>query len=210
MENPVMILGAQTAGALALDAFASNDVVVYCFLDDDDALRGQEVHGVSVMGATDDEQFLKLLGKQCEVFVAAEDVASRRTLVKLLKDTYKLAPVNAIHRTATVSEYAWLGHGNLVGAGVVLGPGAHVSNHCQLGARVVVEPGAKLDDFVTVGAGALIGAGATIGEGAFIGAGAVIPGTVHIGKNARVGAGSVVIGPVADKATVFGNPAKAI
>lgn len=205
-----MILGAQTAGALALDAFASNDVVVYCFLDDDDALRGQEVHGVSVMGATDDEQFLKLLGKQCEVFVAAEDVASRRTLVKLLKDTYKLAPVNAIHRTATVSEYAWLGHGNLVGAGVVLGPGAHVSNHCQLGARVVVEPGAKLDDFVTVGAGALIGAGATIGEGAFIGAGAVIPGTVHIGKNARVGAGSVVIGPVADKATVFGNPAKAI
>ena len=205
-----MILGAQTAGTLALDAFVSNDVVVYCFLDDSEALRGQEVHGVSVMGTTDDEQFLKLLGKQCEVFVATDDVASRRSLVKLLKDTYKLAPVNAIHRAATVSEYAWLGHGNLVGAGVVVGPGAHVSSHCQLGARAVIEPSAKLEDFVTVGAGALIGVGAVVAEGAFIGAGAVIPGTVRIGKNARVGAGSVVVGDVADKATVFGNPAKAV
>jgi sugar O-acyltransferase (sialic acid O-acetyltransferase NeuD family) len=207
MENPVMILGAKTAGTLALDAFASNEVVVYCFLDDDAALRGQEVHTVSVMGATDDEQFLKLLGKKCEVFVAADDVASRRTLTKLLKEQYKLAPVNAIHRTAAISEYAWLGHGNLVGAGVIVGPGAHVSSHCQLGARVVIEPGAKLEDFVTIGPGAIIGEGAILAEGAFVGAGAVVPGTVRIGKNARVGAGSVVVGDVADKATVFGNPA---
>ncbi|MBC7449307.1 MAG: acetyltransferase [Hymenobacteraceae bacterium] len=210
MENPVMILGAKTAGTLALDAFVSNDVVVYCFLDDDAALRGQEVHAVSVMGATDDEQFLTLLGKQCEVFVATEDTATRRTLTKLLKDRYKLAPVNAIHRTATVSEYAWLGHGNLVGAGAVVGPGAHVSSHCQLGARAVIEPGAKLEDFVQLGAGALVGPGAILEEGAFVGAGAVIPGTVRIGKNARVGAGSVVVGDVPAKGTVFGNPAKAI
>jgi sugar O-acyltransferase (sialic acid O-acetyltransferase NeuD family) len=207
MENPVMILGAKTAGTLALDAFASNEVVVYCFLDDDAALRGQEVHTVSVMGATDDEQFLKLLGKKCEVFVAVDDVASRRTLTKLLKEQYKLAPVNAIHRTAAISEYAWLGHGNLVGAGVIVGPSAHVSSHCQLGARVVIEPGAKVEDFVTIGPGAIIGEGAILAEGAFVGAGAVIPGTVRIGKNARVGAGSVVVGDVADKATVFGNPA---
>jgi sugar O-acyltransferase (sialic acid O-acetyltransferase NeuD family) len=205
-----MILGAKTVGTLALDAFASNDVVVYCFLDDDAALRGQEVHTISVMGATDDEQFLKLLGKTCEVFVATDDAASRRSLVKLLKDKYKLAPVNAIHRTAAVSEYAWLGHGNLVGAGVVLGPGAHVGNHCQLHARVVVEPGARLEEFVTIGAGAIIGEGAVIEEGAFIGAGAIIPGTVRVGKNARVGAGSVVVAEVPAKATVFGNPAKGI
>lgn len=205
-----MILGAKTAGTLALDAFVSNDVVVYCFLDDDTALRGQEVHTVSVMGATDDEQFLKLLGKQCEVFVATDDTASRRSLTKLLKDTYKLAPVNAIHRAATVSEYAWLGHGNYVGAGAVVGPSAHVSNHCRLEARAVVEPGAQVADFVSIGAGAIIGAGAVLEEGAFIGAGVVVPGTVRIGKNARVGAGSVVVGDVPDKATVFGNPAKTV
>ena len=205
-----MILGAKAVGELALDAFSTNDVVVYCFLDDDAVLRGQEVHGVSVMGATDDEQFLKLLGKQCEVFVATEDVASRRSLTKLLKERYKLAPVNAIHRAASVSEYAWLGHGNLVGAGAVLGPGAHVSNHCLLGARSVVEPGAHLADFVTLGAGVLVGAGAVLEEGVFVGAGAVVAGTVSIGKNARIGAGSVVVANVPAKATVFGNPAKEI
>ena len=205
-----MILGAKAVGTLALDAFAANEVVVYCFLDDDDALRGQEVMGISVMGATDDEQFLTLLGKQCEVFVATEDVASRRSLTRLLKDKYKLAPVNAIHRAATISEYAWLGHGNLVGAGVVVAPGAHVSNHCLLGARAVLEPGARLEDFVTLGAGALIGAGATLDEGAFVGAGAVVAGTVRIGKNARVGAGSVVVADVPANGTVFGNPAKGV
>ena len=29
MENPVIILGAQTVGTAALDAFLSNEVVVY-------------------------------------------------------------------------------------------------------------------------------------------------------------------------------------
>jgi sugar O-acyltransferase (sialic acid O-acetyltransferase NeuD family) len=210
MENPVMIIGAKATGTLALDAFASNDVVVYCFLDDDSALRGQEVLTVSVMGATDDDQFLKLLGKQCEVFVATEDVASRRTLTKLLRERYKVAPVNAIHRTATVSEYAWLGHGNFVGAGAIVGPGAHVSDHCYLGARSVIEPEAKIEEFVQLGAGVLIGPGAVIETGAFIGAGAVIPGTIKVGKNARVGAGSVVVGDVPANATVFGNPAKQV
>lgn len=210
MENPVLILGAKTNGQLALEAFASNNVVVYCFLDDDETLRGQEVNTISVMGATDDEQFLKLLGKQCEVFVATEDVASRRSLTKLLRDRYKMAPVNAIHRAASVSDYAWLGHGNLIGAGAVLSPGARVANHCLLGARVVVEPEAQVEDFVHLGAGVVLGAGAIVESGAFVGPGAVIAGTVRIGKNARVGAGSVVVADVPANATVFGNPAKVI
>jgi FlaA1/EpsC-like NDP-sugar epimerase len=76
MENPVIILGAQAVGTAALDAFLSNDVVVYCLLDDDPKLHSTELLDVPVMGNTDDGELLKLLGKKCEVFVATEDAAS--------------------------------------------------------------------------------------------------------------------------------------
>ena len=54
MENPVIILGAQAVGTAALDAFLSNDLVVYCLLDDDPTLQKSELLEVPVMGATDD------------------------------------------------------------------------------------------------------------------------------------------------------------
>ena len=59
MINPVVIFGAKGLGKTALDIFKSNDVVVYCFLDDDVSLHGTEIEEVSVLGATDDDGYLK-------------------------------------------------------------------------------------------------------------------------------------------------------
>jgi FlaA1/EpsC-like NDP-sugar epimerase len=49
MENPVIILGAQAVGTAALDAFLSNEVVVYCLLDDEPKLHNTELLDVPVM-----------------------------------------------------------------------------------------------------------------------------------------------------------------
>ncbi|AMM51502.1 acetyltransferase [Rufibacter sp. DG15C] len=210
MQNPVIILGAQELGIAALDTFQSNDVVVYCFLDDKVALQQQEVNEITVMGNTEDENFLKLIGKKCDVFVAAEDMAARKSLVNMLKEDYKVVPVNGIHRFSYVSEHAWLGHGNLVQAGAIVNPNAKVGDSCVIGARALVDSNAVIEDHVQLGAGAIINAGVTVAEGAFIGTGAVVVSGVKIGKNARVGAGAVVVADVAAKQTVFGNPAKAV
>ncbi|KAA9339660.1 acetyltransferase [Hymenobacter busanensis] len=207
MENPVIILGAKALGSAALDAFTSNDVVVYCLLDDDAKLKDTELYDVPIMGATDDEQYLNLLGKKCEVFVAADDTASRRSLTNMLREQYEQVPVNAIHRAASVSEHAWLGHGNLVSAGAVVAAGAKLANGCILGARAVVDSKAELADFVNVGAGAVVNSDVTVGEQAFIGSGAVLVAGVKIGAKARIGAGSVVVADVPAGQTVFGNPA---
>ena len=67
MQNPVIIVGAQQLGKIALDVFMSNNVVVYCFLEDKKDLQHQEINNISVMSSTDDPEFLKLLGKKCEV-----------------------------------------------------------------------------------------------------------------------------------------------
>ncbi|MCC9136241.1 NeuD/PglB/VioB family sugar acetyltransferase [Pontibacter silvestris] len=207
MQNPVIILGAQKLGTAALDVFNSNSVVVYCFLDDSEALQQQEINNVSVMSKTEDSEFLKLIGKKCDVFVAVEDSAARKGLIKMLKDEYKVVPVNAIHRFSSVSEFAWLGHGNMVAAGAIVNNNAKVGNYNLIEARAVIDTKAELGDNVQVGAGAVLNSEVVVEDGAFIGSGAVIVSGVKIGKNARVGAGSVVIADVPAKATVFGNPA---
>jgi sugar O-acyltransferase (sialic acid O-acetyltransferase NeuD family) len=210
MQNPVIIVGAQQLGKIALDVFMSNNVVVYCFLEDNKELQQQEVNNITVMGSSEDPEFLKLLGKKCEVFVASDDTAARKSMVNILKEEYKVAPVNAIHLFSSVSENAWLGHGILVNAGAVISANARVGDTCVIHANAVIDTEAELSDNVQIGAGAIINAGAKIGEEAFIGSGAIVVAGVKIGKKARVGAGSVVIADVPANQTVFGNPAKKV
>ncbi|QNH60945.1 NeuD/PglB/VioB family sugar acetyltransferase [Hymenobacter sediminicola] len=210
MENPIIILGAQTVGTSALDAFLSNDLVVYCLLDDDTKLQNTELFDVPVMGSTDDKELLKLLGKKCEVFVATEDTASRRSLTNMLHEEYQAVPVNAIHQRASVSVHAWLGHGNLISANAVVVGTAKIGNGCLIGPNAVVDARADLGDYAQLGAGAILNADVTVGEQAFIGAGAIVVAGVKIGNKARVGAGSVVVADVPANQTVFGNPAQKV
>jgi sugar O-acyltransferase (sialic acid O-acetyltransferase NeuD family) len=210
MQNPVIIVGAQQLGKLALDVFMSNNVVVYCFLEDKKELQQQEINNVTVMSSTDDPEFLKLLGKKCEVFVAAEDTAARKSTVNMLKEEYQVVPINAIHKFSSVSENAWLGHGNLINAGAVVNTDARIGDNCVVHSNAVVEAEATLGDLVQVGAGALIGAGVKVENQAFIGAGAVVVAGIKIGKKARVGAGAVVVADVPANQTVFGNPAQKV
>lgn len=210
MENPVLIFGAGSLGVTVLDIFQRNGVVVYGFLDDNKELHGNLLGDVSVLGETDDDGFLKLIGQKCEGFIAIGDGRVRKKLVKLLNERRKVQPVNAIHDTATVSQLATIGHGNLIAARVVVNPFVTIGQHCLIQAGALVESQAKLGDFVQLGTGAIINSGVTIEEGAFIGTGVTVIAGITIGKNARVGAGSVVVENVEAGATVFGNPARKI
>lgn len=142
MENPVIILGAQKLGTAALDIFQSNNVIVYCFLDDEVKLHQTEVNNITVMGTTDDPEFLKILGKKCEVFVAAEETTTRQSLINLLKEEYQAIPVNAIHKYTSVSENAWLGHGLLINAGAVVNANARIGDYCIIQSNAVIDAGA--------------------------------------------------------------------
>lgn len=210
MQNPILIFGTGALGLQAYDIFRRNGVVVYGFLDDNKDLHGTEIGDVSVLGDTDNGGFLKLIGSKCDAFVAIGEKNVRARLSEMLKTQRKTMPVNAIHDTAFLSDTATLGHGNLVGARVVMGPSSEIGHHCVIETGASLEPLVKIADFVTIAPGAVINSGVTIKENAFVGPGSVIVSGVTIGKNARIGAGSVVIENVPDGATYFGNPAKAI
>lgn len=207
MKNPVLIFGSGVLGKIALNIFESNEVFVYGFLDDNKEKHGTEINNVTILGPTDEQGFLKLIGKKTEAFIAIENVAERKTLVKLLNEKRKVMPVNAVHARAYVAEESVMGHGNLIAANATVNPFAEIGSHNIIHSNAVVDTDAKVADFVQIGAGAMINSGVTIEEGVFIGSGAVLVGGITVGKNARIGAGSVVVQDVAAKATMFGNPA---
>ncbi|HEX7015908.1 MAG TPA: NeuD/PglB/VioB family sugar acetyltransferase [Cyclobacteriaceae bacterium] len=210
MDNPVMIFGATALGRQARLIFEENGNTVYGFLDDDKSRHGAEIDGVSILGAMDDDGFLKFIGRKCEAFVAVDDNTLRKSLVRMLHEKRHVQPVNCIHKTAIIPDVASIGHGNLIDMGVMMGAGASLGSHCLVHAGAVVAPEASLGDFVQVGLGARINSNVTIEDEVFIGSGAVLVAGITIGKGARIGAGSIVIQPVAAGETVFGNPAEVV
>ncbi|MEI9918070.1 MAG: NeuD/PglB/VioB family sugar acetyltransferase [Bacteroidota bacterium] len=207
MQNPVIIFGANHLGRAAREIFETNQAEVYGFLDDNTALHNKEIDEVSVLGSTDDDGFLKLVGKKCEAFVAIDDNRLRKTVIKMLNEVRKTQPVNAIHQSATISKRGSIGHGNFIDIDVTIAPGAKVGNHCILHAKATIGVESVLGNFVQIGAGAQVNPGVTIEDEVFIGSGVIIVSGVTIGKGARVGAGSVVVASVGAGETVFGNPA---
>jgi sugar O-acyltransferase (sialic acid O-acetyltransferase NeuD family) len=210
VENPVIIFGAKGLGKVALDIFQSNEVIVYCFLDDDTKLHNTEINGVSILGSTEDEAFLKLIGPKCEAFIATDDNKLKASLVEMLTDDKRIMPINAFHKNISIASSALIGHGNMFNAGAVVNSNAKINNYCIIGSNTVIDYEAELSDMVQVGAGTVVGSNVKVGKGAFIGSGVTIVAGVTIGKNSRIGAGSVVVAEVKDGETVFGNPAQKV
>ena len=210
MENPVIIFGANYLGRQAKAILENNGNVVYGFLDDNKKLHNTTIDEVTVLGSTDDQGFLKLIGKKCEAFVAIDDNKVRKAIVSLLNEDRHTQPVNVVARDVTVPTSGGIGHGNFIDQGVKIGAGASIGNHCIIGAGAIIGMEVKIGDFVQVGAGSIINPGAELQNEAFIGSGVTIVGGITIAKGARVGAGSVVVAPVQAGETVFGNPAQKV
>ncbi len=210
MDNPVLIFGANALGRAAKEIFEGNGNVVYGFLDDNKTLHNQELDNVVILGSTDDDGFLKLIGKKCEAFIAIDDTKVHKGLVKMLNENRKVQPANGIHKSAVVPESVLLGHGNQINMGVLIGVGTTIGNHNLFHAGAIIGSEAVIGDLVQVGMGCNISAGVMVEDEVFIGSGVTIVSGVVIGKGARIGAGSVVISSVKAGETVFGNPAQPI
>jgi sugar O-acyltransferase (sialic acid O-acetyltransferase NeuD family) len=208
MNKPVIIFGSGTLAMHALDIFQSHDITVYGFLDDDEKRHGELIDDVSILGSMDDHGFLKLIDKKAEAFVALEELDERERVVAMLKEDRKTMPMNAVHSTAWMASSAEIGHGNFIGAGVVVQAFAKIHQFVQVFANATIGAKTRLDDFVQVGQGASIGDGVVLEEGVYVGAGATIIGGVKVGKNAKIGPGAVVISDVEEDAGLFGNPAQ--
>lgn len=210
MNKPVIILCATDLGKAVLEIFKSNNVVVYGFLDDNKKLHGTEIEDISIFGGTNNQEYLKILGNDCDVFVASDDNSWKATMIKSLKKNQKAMPVNAIHGDAHIATSAILHHGSFINQGVKIGANSEIGNHCMVNSGSIIDYSVKVGDFVQIGAGSIINSGVVIEDGAFVGSGVTIVSGVTVKEGSRIGAGSVVIADVEKNSTVFGNPAKTI
>jgi sugar O-acyltransferase (sialic acid O-acetyltransferase NeuD family) len=210
MDEPVIIFGAGTLGKTAMDIFNENNILIYGFLDDKKELHNQEIGSVVVLGSTDDDGFLKIIGNKTESFVAVRNAKDRKRLAAMIQTRRKTMPLNAIHRTAFVSEDAEIGHGNLISPNAVVGAFSKVGSFNIIGSGSIVDAGAEVADYIEIGPGTVINSHVKIEEEAFIGSNVTLISGITIGKGARIGAGSVVISDVKANQTVFGNPAQVV
>ena len=207
MDKPVIIFGAKGLAKPALEIFKSNGIVVYGILDDDEKLKDTEIFEIPVLGATDDHGFLKLIGQKCEAFIATDANEERKDLVSYLNETRKVMPMNALHSSASISEYGVIGHGNFINANAFIGADAKLGSHNLINSRVSIDHDVTIGDYVQIGAGSSINSGVEIENEVFIGSGVTIVSGVKVAEGARIGAGSVVVQNVNKGETVFGNPA---
>jgi sugar O-acyltransferase (sialic acid O-acetyltransferase NeuD family) len=209
-KTPVIVLGAKGIVLSVIEALHADNRLIYCLLDDDTTLQQKEIENIAVLGDTEDESFLKLLGEECEAFIAIENSTHRKKLAQLINKKYKQNLFVLAHPTSQIAQSAVLEAGSFLDAGVIVGAQTHIGKHALIQAGSLIDYQVRIGDFVQIGIGAKIGAGVEIGDNAFIGTGAVLVAGIKIGKNAQIGAGSVVISNVGEGETFFGNPAKKV
>ena len=172
----------------------------------DDAWPDVSTNGVwQVVGDT--EVLLDKISDYDGVIVGIGNNAIRHQKLQLL-DAVDVNIVSLVHPSAIISNYASIGVGSVVmagvamnvdvktGCGAILNTGCSIDHDCVLGESVHVSPGARLAGSVH------------IGDRSWVGIGAVVRQSVDIGKDVMVGAGAAVISSLPDGVTALGVPAK--
>lgn len=134
------------------------------------------------------------------------------TKTRIIRHLAKLRrrPETFVHRTAFVNNTAKLG------AGTIVYPMCNIDRNARIAAGVILHNSAVVSHDAQIGDGSYLAPGvvvcgrAVIGSNVFIGAGAVIADGIRIGAGARIGIGTVVTGPVTARASVIGNPMRAL
>lgn len=175
------------------------------YLDDNQALRGEYLLGLPVLGSIEE---LGTLRYDSVLIAIGDNQARRRLYDRLLAAGASFA--TARHPSAVIAPATTLGAGSVVCAGAILGTGAQVGpnvilntrctvdHHCHIGAHSHIAPGVTLGGAVQVSEGALVGIGAT-----------VMP-QRRIGAWSTVGAGALVCTDLEQHTVAVGIPARAL
>lgn len=198
MNGSIHVFGGGGHAKVVIDAWRVAGGRVAAIWDDNPAMTGSVLAGVTVLGTRQ-----AMTGDSGPVVPAIGVNRHRFALIEWLAER-GLALASVIHPAATVAASARIGGGGFLAAGAIVNPdaelgagaivntGASVDHDCRIGTAVHIAPGARLCGDVVVGDRTLIGAGAVI-----------IPG-IRIGDDAVIGAGTTIVRDVPAGATVCG------
>lgn len=113
-----------------------------------------------------------------------------------------------IHPTATVSRYAKVGKGCIIGPQAILAGNPVVGNFVFMNTNATIGHDSTVGDWVTMFPNTEICGGCEIGESCLFGIGSYVLPSKRLVAGVKVSAGSIVRHHVETACTVQGNPAK--
>ncbi|SEO07241.1 NeuD/PglB/VioB family sugar acetyltransferase [Actinacidiphila rubida] len=175
-------------------------------LDDDPALHGRLVDGVTVLGGC--ELVHELPDAQVVLCVGSpRDHTGRARLVRRLGlPDERWGTV--VHPSASVSASSEVGPGCVLLAHCVLTAAVRLGAHVAVMPHTVLTHDDEVADFATLASGVRLAGGVRVGRGAYLGSGALVRESTRVGAWSLVGMGSVVLRDVPPGEVWAGSPAR--
>lgn len=176
------------------------------FLVDDDALQGQLINDVPVIGKSMDWPH----HSDTSLVVAIGAPRARMSVVTRMKALGEPDFSTLIDPAAVIGDRVTIMPGSMICAGVICTTDIRIGEHVILNLNSTVGHDAVFRDFVTVAPNASISGNVVLGTGTEVGTGAALREKVVVGDGALVGMGSVVTRDVEPNTVMVGNPARQI
>lgn len=202
--KPLVIVGAGGFAREVLWLARRQGREIAGFLVDDDALQGQLINDVPVIGKSADWARFP----DTSLVIAIGAPRARMSVAMRLKSQGQPDFATLVDPAAIVGDRVSIMPGAMICAGVICTTDIRIGEHAILNLNSTVGHDTVFGDFVTVAPNASISGNVVLGTGTEIGTGAALREKIVVGDGALVGMGSVVTRDVAPNSVVVGNPAR--
>ncbi len=201
--NDIILIAYSGHGYVACDIILSQsgNIIGYC----DKSKKENNPYNLEYIGTEKEEKALNLI-RDNNYFTAIGNNLLRSKVNAQVFNQTQVLPSNIIHKSATVSNTAQLGHGTMISGGCHINACAYIGDGVICNTQSVIEHECRIGNYVHIAPGAVLCGDVDIGAYTFVGARTVIKQGVRIGNNVTIGAGTVIIKDIPDYSTVVGNP----
>lgn len=199
----LLVLGAGGHAKVVADIILAQGFPLVGFLDDDPQTWGGKRLNYPVLGYIDTYAHY---GADALALGIGDNQAREQVVQRLGVGHYFLH--SAVHPSATISAYAWLGQGVVIAARAVINPDSELGHYAILNTGATVDHDCIIGEYAHLAPGTHLAGGVTVGRGALIGVGASVAPGCRIGEWAVIGAGAAVVCDIPDRVTAKGVPAR--
>lgn len=202
-KESIYLIGAGSHAKIVMTTLEACGIGCKGIFDDDEALRGQEVWNVPILGTVSEMP-------DTSDTVAVIGIASNRTRRGIAQRFKNVAWPVIIHPQSVVHSSVRIGEGTAILAGCIIQADTVIGSHSIINTASVIDHDCIISDYCHVAPRSCVADGVLMGEGAFLGIGSVVIPYINIGTGAVIGAGSVVTSNLECESAYVGNPARRI